>query len=537
MKVSFYFALRELRRRPRRAISMLLVAVAIMTALNMLLFYLEANWRAEVMPDNERNYHLKFREVTAAERAYIVTQPWVQAYYDVDVENHYGEYQYYELRVRVDWDNVLRVNALARQMFDDLDLWHSEYYADNYARYEKQVRQSMQMSWKPWETERNGMTFDQWLVQNTKASFIRNVPENSWFCRLTVDSYIMRPEFAMYMGLFACFLGSVTAILFSEQYRANLSEYGTMRACGMKKKQIIFINCIETAIINLAAIPAAFAVTGIIVLLYNLCTRWLNDGTVWLTMGDYLPLGAMAIVSAMQLAVSLAGCLGICMLHRNMPVMSLLRGIEAQRVSFVSKTSPRFERAGSLAVYDRLYLTRTRETFALNALILALMLPLPIYYLHLAVSMFGQDLTAGELLIGIYHMVQAVLLIATSVTVTFVATHQSCEGRTHEFAVMRALGCKRRRITVSAYVQAVMQAVITAALATAFFLYLSDTNQHISSLPTGQVITIGALLAKIAVCVLGAAALIVPPGFGGIAAALRRFFKRSTIVNLREYEN
>ncbi len=537
MKVSFYFAFHELRRRLRRTLSMLLVSAAILTALNMLLFYFDASWRAEVMPEKETNYHFDVREPTTAERAHIISQPWVQAYYDVDVENHFGEFQYYELRVRVDWDNVLRSNALARDIFDQFDLYHSEQYIESYERIQELVRSSMTSSWKPWETSRGGMTFDQWLVHNTKESFIRIEVQNASFCRLTVDSYIIRPEFAMYMQLFACFLGSTMAILFSEQYRQNLSQFGTMRAFGMKKRQIVFINCIETFLINLFAVPVSWIVTGIVTTLYNLCTKKLNDGTVYLNLGETLPFGAMIVVALMMVSVSVLGCLAVCMLYNNRTIMELLRGIEKNSVSFVSKTSPRFEKAQNLAIYDRLYLTRTRVSFALNTLVLALMLPLPLWYFTLCLTMIGQNLSGGEWLIAIYHIVQAVLLFATSITVTFVAVRQSADSRSHEFAILRAVGCKKQSIRRRATVQAAIKASITAILAAIFFLIMSDTRPHISSMPTGDAVSIFVILSQIAIAVLGGAVLILPPTFGGIARSLRRFFKRSTIVNLLEFEN
>ncbi len=535
MKVSFYFAFRELRRRPRRVVSMLLVAAAILTALNMLLFYLEADWRAQVMPDNPNNYHFTVKDHTDAQRRYIVSQPWVQAWYEEDVNDRYGTYQYSQLKIRVDWENVLSSNALAWEIFDHFDLWHSDFYEQSFESVKSSIERTMRASWG-FDTHRNGKTFEQWLEQNTEQSFLRNYVQNTRFTRLTINSYIIRPEFAMYMGMFSLFLGSTMAILFWEQYRQNLAEFGTMRAYGMKKRQIVFINCIETFVINLAAIPVSWLITAAVVWIYSLATNHLDDGSVYLTLGEYLPLGAMAIVALMMLAVALLGCIGICLLYRNYTVMELLRGIEAHRISFVSKTSPRFESANGLAIYDRLYITRTRASFLLGALILAMMLPLPLLFFTIVVNFVGGEPTGGDVLIVIYHIVQTILLFITAITVTFVSTRQAADTRTHEFAVLRALGANRRRVKITAFTQAVLQSIITTVLAAIFFINMSDTTQTVSSLPIARNINFFALILQILLYAIGAAILILPPTLGGVAASLRRFFKRSTIANLRETE-
>lgn len=537
MKVSLYFALRELRRRPRRTLSLILVSTAILTSLYMLLFYLEADWRSRVMPDTPSNYHFHVRttEDPYEIRAYIKKQPWVQAWYEEDFYRSEEEYLYTQFSVRVDWEHLLVSSALAREMFDSLELWDSDYYADNWEfyyndTYNKFIKQAYGAS------TINGVPIEVEAEYRAKLILINNMTRNASFCRLTINSYIIRPEFAVYMSLFSCFLGAATAIMFSEQYRHDMQEYGSLRALGLKRSQLVFISCIENLITTLMSIPLATAFTFILVRVYTAATKRLDDGSVYLNLSEHLPLGAMAVVAVMMLAVSLIGCIAVCLFYKNRTAMELLRGIESVRISFVSKTSPRFERASSLSVYDRLYTLRTRTSFLIGVLTVSLMMPLPLWFLAVVVSFFGMELSGGNRLIAIYHAVQTAMLFTTAVTVTFVSMRSGIESRFRELGILRALGVSKKRIKRSALTPPLLQSVIILPTAALLFLNLSDISVSVSSLPSPRNLNIVEEILKLAASAFGTAALIFPPLLAALKTANRRFFARSAIENLRETE-
>lgn len=537
MKVSFYFALREMRRRPRRMLSLVLVTVAILTALNLMLFYLEADWRQQVMPESPTSYHFHIRCVDDFDtvRGYIKKQPWVQAWYEEDIHDYYDEeYKYTEFRVRVDWEHVLVSSKLAWEMFDELDLWNSTYYAENYEHQYNDSLAKLKTSTlnAPYV---DGVPIEQAAVGYAKSIFIDRNTRNSGFCRLTINNYVIRPEFAMYMSMFSLFLGSTMAILFSEQYRSDMKEFGSLRALGLKKWQLAAINCIENLTVSLVSVPIATLFSFTFVKLYVKATSVLDTSSVYMTLTDNVPLGAMIIVSLMLTVVSLLGCFAVCMFYRERTVMDMLRGIETLRVSFVSKTSPRFDKATSLGIYDLLYLIRTRTSQILGALVIAFMMPLPLMFIWVVIGLIGTSINSGSLISVIYHAVQAVMISVTAMTVTFVSLRSAADSRSREFAALRALGTPKRRILRTAYTIPFIQTAVILVIAAAAYVNMSDSSMTVSSLPRPNVDpTVQA--AKLTVSALGTSLLVFPPMLVGVYASLRRFFKRSTIENLRETE-
>lgn len=127
-----YFLLRDIRTRPMQFLASVLVAVSAITALMLMLLYMEAAWRARVMPDQEYNYHFAVQNLSYAEKNDIANQPWAQACYEIVEYDDDGNLLYDYFRIRVTWDEVTRWGVHAREIFDKYDMWHDSAYRTRY---------------------------------------------------------------------------------------------------------------------------------------------------------------------------------------------------------------------------------------------------------------------------------------------------------------------------------------------------------------------------------------------------------------------
>ena len=134
-----WYACKELRRRPKHTLSFLLIVCAILVSLALLLLYMEAEWRADVMPDHEENYHFALRDLSDSDKEAIKKYEWVQAWYDIEPDAPEGSkaslsYKS-EFRVRVTWDHVYQAGECARIAMDDLGIFRKAPYSSHYDSY------------------------------------------------------------------------------------------------------------------------------------------------------------------------------------------------------------------------------------------------------------------------------------------------------------------------------------------------------------------------------------------------------------------
>ena len=81
MKPAIFYALRQIRRRWRDDLPILLLCAAVMLSLLLLLMAMEGSWQARVLPDRAENYHFILYDLTPQEAAEIAARPNVQAVY------------------------------------------------------------------------------------------------------------------------------------------------------------------------------------------------------------------------------------------------------------------------------------------------------------------------------------------------------------------------------------------------------------------------------------------------------------------------
>ena len=125
MKAAFYFAMREIRRRPRHFLATTVVSAAILMTLILNVMQMSAEWRNDVMPESPLNYHFTVKGITDEQKRWIRSQPWVQVCYDVERYESNGRKVNDTLHVRVIWSENNRAMRYALEVFDELNLWVS----------------------------------------------------------------------------------------------------------------------------------------------------------------------------------------------------------------------------------------------------------------------------------------------------------------------------------------------------------------------------------------------------------------------------
>lgn len=535
MKPAIFYALREIRRRPFRFIALVAVAAAIFTILIMMLLYLNAAWRASVLPDNEENYHFYIKNPTDEIRLYIYRQPWVQASYDISYPAPDGGTAYSELRVRVVWADLYRATAHSWEVFDEFDLWNSPDYAQSYQSvYEDKLR-SVQREWLglPVDTRLDtGLTIAETAEELAKHQFLMSSQvKNISFSRLCINTYVIRPEFLALMILFSLYFAAAMMILITEYYKRLMPEFGTLRSLGMKNRYITVINCTINILSSLAAIPLGSLVSLGAVKLYTLLLGSKLDGeSEYLTLLDSIPLSVIIIVAALMTLSSFAGCVAICRIYGRRGVMELISQSGEYKVSFVAKTSRRFERARGCMIYSRLHLFRTRVSFLLEVLIIVMLMPLPLYYLAVSAESLTTT-TAGspEFYEGCYFLFQAAVLFITSMTVIYVSARSRTDERHSELGILRSLGLTMRRLRALILPESIVQIILTAVPSVLLFVRISGISDY-SFTPKEFLPSLIRFLYETA----GVIILITPPLLCGLLLSLRRFTHRSEIENIRD---
>ncbi len=544
MKAAFYFAMREIRRRPRHFLATTIVSAAILMTLIMNVMQMSAEWRNDVMPEKPSNYHFTVKGLTEDEKRWIRSQPWVQVCYDVERYINKGQKVNDTLNVRVIMSENNRALRYAREVFDKFDLWSSPDYASRYQSYVDDNIGNLKYSYKTdnlnFPVDRGETLLDR-ARSMAKGSLISLNIRNKSYCDKVTNSYIIRPEFFVLSNMLACFLGGVMMILQSENYRSLMPEYGTLRSFGLRKEQLFFINGFESLASSLAAIPLGAVISVIVVEIYLRVNKdALANDSVYLKITENVPISIILIMSLLLTVTSLIGTLLVCLYYRKRSTMELLKKEGSVQVSFVAKTSPRFEKAKSPRIYSSLQIRRTRMSFFLLALIIAIMMPLPLNLMGTAFfTLFRGDTLSPETIAELYYYIfQAVVMFITSIIVIYVAARARTDDRHGEFAILRAIGMNKAMIRKTAFRSVIWQIMITVIPAVAFFAYVTDQTLFMSSsaVRDPRNLTMGKFLGNFSANALGIILLIAPAMLLATAFSLIRFNRRSIIESIRENE-
>ena len=533
MKAIRYFLLRDIRTRPLQFLSSVLVAMSAITALMLMLLYTEAAWRARVMPDHDQNYHFTVKNLSYSEKNEIANQPWAQACYEILEYDDDGNLIRDDFRIRVTWDEVWRWGDRAWEIFDKYDMWDNRAYRSAYEYNYDYILEKLQKRYYNAEVV-NGQPITTSAELATKREIILKCG-NTAFISDTINAYTFQPEFFGNLTVFGMFLAAVMAILSSERYKRQMREYGTLRALGLRRRQLIALHCTHTALSSVCAIPLAAGFTwGIVELYLRLMGDLVHADPAAMTLTASIPLPIIGWCSLWMTVLSTVGSLVVCLLYRKFPVIALLRGEGTFQVSFVSKTSPAFEDSPDLSVYNRLYLLRTRKSQIFSVAVIVIMMPLPLMYMGFLIDDVFELQYTDALVSFLYNLFQAIFIFITSVTVTVLASAGMTDERHAEFGIFRALGITRKRLSDAVNAQSALRAIIVAVFAVVIFVIVTDSRLQSSAVTAPMEDTLPVFLAKCLLDLIGTAVFVFPSVFGGMRLSLRRFFRRPIIDALRD---
>jgi len=535
LKAIRYFLLRDIRTRPLQFLSSVLVAMSAITALMLMLLYTEAAWRARVMPDHDQNYHFTVKNLSYDEKNEIANQPWAQACYEILEYDDDGNLIRDDFRIRVTWDEVWRWGDRAWEIFDKYDMWDNRAYRSAYEYNYDYILEKLQKRYYNAEVV-NGQPITTGAELATKREIVLKCG-NTAFISDTINSYTFQPAFFGNLTVFGMFLAAVMAILSSERYKRQMREYGTLRALGLRRRQLIALHCTHTALSSICAIPLAAGFTwGIVELYLRLMGDLVHADPAAMTLTASIPIPIIGWCSLWMTVLSTVGSLIVCLLYRKFPVMALLRGEGTFQVSFVSKTSPAFERCPDIAAYNRLYLLRTRKSQIFSVAVVAIMMPLPLMYMGFLIDDVFELQYTDALVSFLYNLFQAIFIFITSITVTVLASAGMTDERHAEFGIFRALGLTRKRLSDAVNAQSALRAIIVAVFAVVIFVIVTDSRLQSTAVTAPMEDTLPVFLAKCLLDLIGTAVFVFPSVFGGVRLSLRRFFRRPIIDALRDTE-
>ena len=210
--------------------------------------------------------------------------------------------------------------------------------------------------------------------------------------------------------------------------------------------------------------------------------------------------------------------------------------LNEMQVSFVSKTSPAFEECPDTAVYNRLYLLRTRKSQIFAVAVIAIMMPLPLMYMGFLIDDVFDLQYTDALVTFLYNLFQAIFIFITSVTVTVLASAGMTDERHAEFGIFRALGITCKRLSDMVNAQSALRAVIVSVFAVVIFVNVTDSRLQSSAVTAPIEDPLPVFFAKCVLDLIGTAMFVFPSVFGGVRISLSRFFHRPIIDTLRDAE-
>ncbi len=524
LRSAFFISLHELRGRKRETLVTVCITTAVLLALIMLMMFLEAQWRAEVMPENSENYHFFIKSsLSSSEKAWINEQPYVQCTYDM------GD----EFRVRVTWEYAGSSIECCWRVFDHFDLWSRSPYAEPYRKNYDAFVQKYKALWYGAE-KKNGYTIAEMSAIGARSE-MRFYVRNRHFCTLTGTNYVVRPDNMLLVMLFALFLGMSITLVYSEKYRRGMVRYGTLRAVGFEKWQIFAVFIFSALITLLISLIPASILAFAVVKLFDILSSMFEQDTFF-TLLDYVPVSNILLSFCALLAAVAAGAFAVCFRYRKGEITDLLHAKEVNEVAYAEKTSDSFEKAENAGLYPKLYSSRRKKAELIIALITIIMIPLPVYYilLCLILAFGGEDFSKLQLA---YFIFQTLILALTAAGVIIMSALYRLRGRMRELSTLRAIGMSvdevKSVIRYGELRQAKLSALLSGLLLAAVMIMMKVSISSRSGyviVYTATVLAFGTVLSPLTY------AVILGPQLLGIKLGCRAISSDNITDSIREVE-
>ena len=522
LKIIFGFAFCELRRKPKETVITVSFMTAVLVSLIMLLMFSEAQWRGEVMPEIPENYHFSIQSLSEGEKQWIRQQDFTQVTYDTD--NGF--------RVRVTWEYAAKAVQCCRVIFDEFDLWQRAPYKERYDLIYQASYSQLKLKWMG-ATEKSGYTLEQMSNINARDQVLE-IPYNRHFCLLTGTNYIVRPDNLILLMMFALFLGMAVTLLYSERYRSDMTRYGTLRAIGLTECEITLVFICNVVLTSLASLLPSALLSVAVVKLYNLISAGFEQDTAF-TLLTYVPISNIILSYLALLIAVVLGAFAVCKINSGKLIIELLQRRSNFNVSYVEKTSDKFENATDSKIYSKLYASRTKKSMIANSLITVIMVPLPVYYIWLCIDLAR---TPGHsTLMLLYFIFQALMITATSFAVIIMASVFRMRTRRRELSVLRAIGMNLSEIFYTirsgelrlAAVSALLSGLFLAAVYVLMDISLSSMGNY-QIVYTLMALALGTALSPVT-CVF-----LILPQLAGIALGMKSISGDNITDSIREVD-
>lgn len=508
-KTCWYYAWRDFVKKPKQFRALIIVSMLVMMSVNFLLMYMECESIRQISEYTPTNYHIHLYYLTMKEAEEIEHMEEVDCIYTDYVEiREYGQSSstVLEVRIRLKQQYADRAGTFARSLMSKYDLYEIPRYSE--------YRNNLKM-------------YDDVY--------------NYTYYVATTTPYITRPSTLIIVALFSLFLGSSVILLFQEKYERSVREYGTLRALGMRRRDIVVINLMETALVELISlIPAVLLSLASFRVFSRLASDIETDVTLQYV--SNLPIGNIIAVFIAVTIGALAGSAITCALSYERSDIELINAQEQCSISFVEKTDPKLDRASSPRIYTRLYLVRMRKRQLLNAVSIAVTLPLPLYFTTLAVETIGEAEILSDY--SLFILFIAAMLILASAVLTCATAGYHIMWRKREFSTFRLIGASKRMI----FGLVIPEAIITSILCslpgglTTFYIYDKIAFAEAPVIKTWiavegmQHYTLAGALFLLLFGATAALVIVILPNLIGTSVMLLKSLKSNIIEAIREVE-
>ncbi len=508
LKTCWFYAWRDFVKKPKQFRALIIVSMLVMMSVNFFLMYLECESVRRVSEYTPSNYHIKLYYLTMAEAEEIERMEEVDCIYTEYVEmNEYGQKgTVLAVRIRLKSAYANQAGSFARSLMSEYDL----YELPRYSKY------------------------------RTDFKMYSDVYNYNYYVETTTP-YIVRPSTLMIVGLFSLFLGSSVILLFHEKYERSVREYGTLRALGMRRRDIVIINLMETALVEVVSLIPAVGLSVAAFRGFSQLASDIESDVVYQYVSN-IPIGNIIVVFIAVTIGALAGSAITCALSYERSDIELINAQAQNSISFVEKTDPKIDRANSPGLYTRLYLVRMRKRQLLNAISIAVTLPLPLYFLTLAVQVVSE--AAIDSIHSLFVIFIAAMLVLASSVLTCMTAAYHIMWRKREFSTFRLIGASKRMI----FGLVIPEAIITSILCslpggiTSFYTYDKITFAEAPVVKSWVAVagmqhyTMASALFLLFFGAAAALVIIILPNLIGTSFTLLRSLKASIIEAIREVE-
>lgn len=534
-RVSLFYALRDIRRRPVRFLSLSAIVCAALVSLTLLLLFMEAQWRADVMPDREENYHFTLDNLSEKEAAYAESLPWVQAAYrSVSPTNE----DRICLRIRSDWEHCTESGELVRELIRKIGLFRREPYAAMYDTVYDGAMAKFHAYWYG-ATEANGLTDTRFAETQAYTHLIDHKVTNQVFMQKTVNSYVIQRDFFTLILMFCAFTAAAFTILIENDYRRSFEDFGCLRALGFTNGHLLCIHLIRSFFIYISALPGTFLVSaGFLALFRRMTAASITEETAYLMdVTAHLPIPLMLILFSLMLGAVLLGTGAVCFLHRREEIMSLLRGVQRMQISFVAETSEAFAESDSIREYGRLYLRRSRRSMLYTVIVTSLVMPLPFHLFSSLIELLPAAGTQEVYPVFLYTLLQTLAVFITTLCITVTAARSAVSMRARELGILRSLGADRDCIRTLIYPAAWIQSLYITICSLFMIIWTHIVSRNHFDFDVKAEAGSGARLINTLLSdIFGSALFVIPATFLGTVLFLRYFFRTPILTSMNDKE-